>query len=61
MPTTPTPKGKSLIAHLVAKHGFSPLVAMHKVNSNEYKRLIWSHQNEYHGRWQDQEDHTHTF
>lgn len=53
-------KGQALIDHLNKDHGFTIWQGGKKfINSKEYKRLQKSHNEEYHGRWQDQQDHKH--
>lgn len=51
-------KGKALIEHMQNEHHWvtwNPPAP----NTREYKKWKHSHETEYHGRWQDQQDHDH--
>jgi hypothetical protein len=50
--------GNALMDHMQSNHGFH-WIFKPKPNSREYKRTQKEHEELYHGRWQDQQDHTH--
>lgn len=51
-------KGKELIDHMLKSHGFTAWNPP-APNTKAYKAWKLSHEEEYHGRWQNQQDHEH--
>lgn len=50
--------GKALVDHMQSAHGY---LTWHPPtpNSREYRAWKRDHENDYHGRWADQQDHDH--
>ncbi len=51
-------RGRALVQHMLDAHGYVTWNPP-EPNTSEYRRWVRQHEEDLHGRWADQQDHTH--